>query len=104
MALLPFGTRQEVSLSKDQQTALRAVVANAKYELIPLKNVRDQAAALPPGVRVTVTASPTHGIESTVDVAEYVAARGHEVTAHLSAHMFRDRAHLAELLARMREV
>jgi methylenetetrahydrofolate reductase (NADPH) len=105
MGLWPFGTRQEeVSLSKEHRAALGAVVANAKYEIIPLKNVRDQAAALPPGARVTVTASPTHGIESTLDVAEYVAARGHEVTPHLSAHMIRDRGHLADLLARMREI
>ena len=48
MALWPFGSRTEASLSKEQKTALAAVVANAKYELIPLKNVRDQAAAVPP--------------------------------------------------------
>ena len=101
MGLWPFGTREDVSLSSEQQAALAAVVANAKYELIPLKNARDQAAAVPAGARVTVTASPRHGIESTIDVAEYVAARGHEVTPHLSAHMIRDRAHLSDLLARL---
>jgi methylenetetrahydrofolate reductase (NADPH) len=50
-----------------------------------------------------VTASPSHGIEATFDLAEAVSAMGHEVTPHLSAHMIHDRAHLAELLARARD-
>jgi methylenetetrahydrofolate reductase (NADPH) len=104
MAIWPFGTREEASLSREQRAALSAVVANAKYELIPLKNVRDQAAALPPRSRTTVTASPTHGIEATFDVSEYVAGLGHEVTPHLSAHMIRDRAHLSDLLARAKAI
>ena len=104
MAIWPFGTREEASLSKEQRAALRAVVANAKYELIPLKNVRDQAAALPPRSRATVTASPQHGIETTLDVSEFVAGLGHEVTPHLSAHMIRDRAHLKDLLDRARTI
>ena len=106
MALWPFGTKEDSSpvkaLSPAQRTALRSVVANMKYELIPLKNVRDQAAAVPPRSRVTVTASPSHGIEATFDVCEYVVGLGHEVTPHLSAHMVRDRAHLTDLLARAR--
>ena len=104
MAIWPFGTREEASLSKEQRAALSAVVANAKYELIPLKNVRDQAAALPPNSRATVTASPQHGIETTLEVSEYVAGLGHEVTPHLSAHMIRDRAHLKDLLDRARVI
>ncbi len=104
MAIWPFGTREEASLSKEQRAALSAVVANAKYELIPLKNVRDQAAALPPRSRATVTASPQHGIETTLEVSEYVAGLGHEVTPHLSAHMIRDRAHLKDLLDRARAI
>ena len=104
MAIWPFGTREEASLSQEQRAALSAVVANAKYELIPLKNVRDQAAALPPRSRATVTASPQHGIETTLDVSEFVTGLGHEVTPHLSAHMIRDRAHLKDLLDRARGI
>ena len=51
---------------------------------------------------MTVTASPSHGIEATFDLAEQLAARGHDVIPHLSAHMIRDRAHLQELLDRAR--
>lgn len=82
--------------------ALRALVRGARYELIPLKSVRDKAGALPPASTVTVTASPTHGIEATLALAEWLASCGHAVVPHLSAHMIRDRAHLADLLARAR--
>ena len=85
-----------------QRAAMRALVAAPRFELIPLKNAMDAAAALPDRATVTVTASPSHGIESTVELAELLAANGHAAVPHLSAHMIRDRAHLAELLDRCR--
>jgi methylenetetrahydrofolate reductase (NADPH) len=81
---------------------LRRLVSSAKYELIPLDAILAKAEALPEGAAVTVTASPSHGIEATFDLAEKLAARGHDVTPHLSAHMIRDRGHLQELLDRAR--
>ena len=69
------------------------------FELVPLKNALDQAAFLPPGATVSVTASPAKGIEATVDLGEQLQARGFRAVPHLSARMIRDRAHLAELLA-----
>ena len=45
------------------------MLANPTFELIPLKNVREQAAALPRGATVSVTASPGKGIEATVELA-----------------------------------
>jgi methylenetetrahydrofolate reductase (NADPH) len=98
-----FWTRRRApSLTEEQRAALKAVVADAKYELIPLASAMEHAAALPPASQVTVTASPSHGIEATFDLAEALAAQGHDVTPHISAHMLRDRAHLAELLERSR--
>jgi len=98
----PFGRRQKAALSPEQRAALRTLVASAKYELIPLKNVYDESAGLPAGAVVTVTASPKHGIEATLTVGEALAAKGHSVVPHLSARMIRDRAQLSELLARAR--
>jgi methylenetetrahydrofolate reductase (NADPH) len=97
-----FWKRAKVELTEDQRAALKRLVADAKYELIPLATVMDKCAALPPGAAVTVTASPSHGMEATLEVCEALAARGHDVTPHLSAHMTRDRAHLQELLDRAR--
>ena len=94
--------RRRAVLSDPERSVLRALVRGARYELIPLNSVRDKAGALPVGSTVTVTASPTHGIEATLTLAEWLASRGHAVIPHLSAHMVRDRAHLADLLARAR--
>jgi methylenetetrahydrofolate reductase (NADPH) len=103
MAWTWWWKRRAAGLTEDQRAALKRLVGEPRFELIPLKTALERAQALPSGSAVTVTASPSHGIEATFDLAEGVAAMGHEVTPHLSAHMIRDRAHLSELLARARE-
>jgi len=97
-----FWNRKQAPLTDDQRAVLTRLVSSAKYELIPLDSILAKAEALPEGAAVTVTASPSHGIEATFELAEKLAARGHDVTPHLSAHMIRDRAHLQELLDRAR--
>jgi methylenetetrahydrofolate reductase (NADPH) len=99
-----FGRRRSRAgeLSAAQRDALRRLVADPLFELIPLTTALAKAEALPRGASVTVTASPTHGIESTFDLAEALQAEGHEATPHLSAHTVRDRAHLTELMDRAR--
>jgi methylenetetrahydrofolate reductase (NADPH) len=99
---LTFWKKKTLKMTEGERAALKALVAQPKYELIPLKNALEQADALPPRSLVTVTASPSHGIEATFDVAEDVAARGHDVAPHLSAHMIRGHKHLEELVARAR--
>src|SRR6476660_1121747 len=89
-------------LTEEQRAALKSLVADARFELIPLSNALERASELPPGSQVTVTASPSHGIEATFDLAEAVAAMGPDVPPHILAHMLRDRAHLAVLLERAR--
>jgi len=79
--------------------ALARVLAAPTFELIPLKNSIDQAAFLPPGARVSVTASPIKGIEATVALCEQLQGAGFRAVPHLSARMVRDRAHLTDLLA-----
>ena len=94
--------KQSADLAPSQRTAVRALVAAARFELIPLRDAVEQADALPTTAATTVTASPSHGIEATLDLAEALVARGHPVTPHIAAHMVRDRAHLAELVTRCR--
>ncbi|MBA3764397.1 MAG: methylenetetrahydrofolate reductase [Actinobacteria bacterium] len=97
-----LGRRRTGTLPDAQRIALRALIAAPKFELIPLKNALEAAHALPDRATVTVTASPSHGIESTIELAEQMVAAGHEAVPHLSAHMIRGRAHLGELLERCR--
>jgi len=81
--------------------ALARVLADPTFELIPLKNVHEQAAAVPRGRTVSVTASPGKTIETTVELAIELERAGLRAIPHLSARMIRDRAHLAELLDRL---
>ena len=85
------------------RAALERVLADPTFELIPLKNVREQAALLPRGATVSVTASPGKGIEATVELAIELEATGLRAIPHVSARMVRDRAHLAELLTRLQD-
>jgi methylenetetrahydrofolate reductase (NADPH) len=90
--------RRRRSLSTAQAAALARVLQAPTFELIPLKNSLDQAAHLPAGATVSVTASPAKGIEATVALCEQLQARGFRAVPHVSARMIRDRAHLVDLI------
>ena len=84
------------------RAAVARVLADPTWELIPLKNARDQAGALPPRSTVSVTASPAKGLEVTVELAIELQRAGHRVVPHLSARMVRDEAHLLALVEPLR--
>ncbi len=79
--------------------ALGRVLQAPTFELIPIKRAMDQAALLPPGSTVSVTASPAKGIESTVALCAELQLAGFTAVPHVSARMIRDRAHLVDLVA-----
>jgi methylenetetrahydrofolate reductase (NADH) len=77
------------------------VIDRARFELMPFARGEEEAAKLPEPVRLTVTCSPKHGIDRSVEVAIRLRELGHAVTVHLAARMVRDRGHLDDLLATM---
>jgi methylenetetrahydrofolate reductase (NADPH) len=86
------------------RAALKRAFENLGYEVIPLKRTEEQVLHhVPTDVRLTVTASPAKGQDATVDLAVELARHGYSVAPHLSAQQVRDRAHLADLVARCRE-
>ncbi len=89
------------TLDATDRSALARILEAPIFEVIPLKNVHDQAAFLPTGATVSVTASPAKGIDATVALSIDLQTRGHRAIPHLSARMIRDRSHLAELLRRL---
>jgi methylenetetrahydrofolate reductase (NADPH) len=91
--------RRHTHLAAPATEALAAVLEAPTFELVPLRHAIDQAAYLPPGVDVSVTASPAKGIEATIALAEQLQAAGFRAVPHVSARMIRDRAHLRELIA-----
>jgi methylenetetrahydrofolate reductase (NADPH) len=100
---LTLRRRKQHEPTEDERAALAALVMGAKLEVMPLLNALETCDALPPGSMVTVTSSPSHGIEATVELAEKLARRGHTVIPHLSAHMIWTHQHLEDLLARLAE-
>ena len=91
--------RRRSSLASAESAALARVLRAPTFELVPLKNALEQAAFLPAGATVSVTASPAKGIEATVALCEQLQAVGFRAVPHLSARMIRNRAHLSELIA-----
>ncbi|RDI76135.1 Methylenetetrahydrofolate reductase [Gaiella occulta] len=81
---------------------LAELLRASRYEVIPLAGVEEQVLEhVPRDVTLTVTASPTKGLDVTLDHAERFAAQGYAVVPHLSARLVRDRSHLAEVVQRM---
>jgi methylenetetrahydrofolate reductase (NADPH) len=75
----------------------------SQFEVLPFGRAEEEAAKLTEPVLLTVTCSPAHGLDRTVEVAGRLAALGHSVTVHLAARMVEDRAHLDRALATMAE-
>ena len=91
--------RRRTSLAAPAREALARLLRAPTFELIPLKTSMTQAAFLPPGSKVSVTASPAKGIEATIALCEQLQAAGFRAVPHLSARMIRDRAHLVDVIA-----
>ena len=78
------------------------LLLRSRYEVIPLSGAEDQVLEhVPRDVTLTVTASPVKGLDHTLELAGRLAAHGYPVVPHLSARLVVDRAHLAELVARI---
>jgi methylenetetrahydrofolate reductase (NADPH) len=86
------------------RASLRQVFGDLGYEVIPFKKTEEAVLeSVPRDVRLTVTASPAKGQDATVDLAVALVGHGYSVAPHLSAQQVRDRAHLADVVARCRE-
>jgi methylenetetrahydrofolate reductase (NADPH) len=73
----------------------------AQFEVLPFGRAENEAAQLPEPALLTVTASPTHTLDDTIETGARLQSLGHDVTVHLAARMIRDRAHLDGILAAM---
>ncbi len=89
--------------NRDAREMVVEALRRPRYEVIPLQGVEEQVVEhVPKDLKVTVTASPKKGIESTLKLAERLSRRGYETAPHLSARLVRDEAHLEEILGRLR--
>jgi methylenetetrahydrofolate reductase (NADPH) len=87
----------------ESRRALITALERPRYEVLPLDGVADQVLRhVPRGIKLTVTASASRGLEAMLEPVERLSAAGYAVTPHLSARLVRDRDHLEELVRRLR--
>jgi methylenetetrahydrofolate reductase (NADPH) len=67
---------------------------------MPFESIEEQVSHLPDDASITITASPSLGLEATVDWTETLLERGYDVIPHLAARYVRDRDHLGEIAER----
>ena len=83
------------------QTVLR-LLENARYEVLPTPATEAKVIQhLPRDRVVTVTASPSKGLEATLELSGRLARHGYVVVPHLAARMISGRAELAEIVDRL---
>jgi methylenetetrahydrofolate reductase (NADPH) len=84
-----------------QRSALLRLLEAPRFELLPLRGIEAELAALPVGTTVSITCSPRHGIDHTLELSERLAVLGYRVVPHLAARMVRDRGHLERIVERL---
>jgi methylenetetrahydrofolate reductase (NADPH) len=83
--------------------ARRRLIQSARYEVVPLKSLNDQIPHLPPGCSVSVTCSPTKGIEPTLELSARLNGDGHHAVPHIAARLVEGREHVEKIAARINE-
>ena len=94
--LLPFGgpdgkveqaAEAVASATADDRTAMRELVENLHYEIVPTKSIDQAIIDLPRAAHVSVTCSPVKGIAATLDIAEHLLALGHHPIPHFASRL-----------------
>lgn len=75
----------------------RALVASMSYEVVPSSGPDRVVDELAPGAPVTVTCSPTRGLDATRRLTDVLRAAGHPTVPHLAARVVESRDHVGRL-------
>ena len=88
--------------NKRTTATLVRLLENARYEVLPTGATEDKVLEHVPRDRtITVTASPSKGLEATLDLAERLGGHGYAVVPHLAARMVTGRTELEEIAERL---
>ena len=90
-----------MDIYQESHLSINNMLKSARFEVIPMKGVVEEAVTLPAGSVVTVTASPRKGIEATFALSEELAGCGFRVVPHLTARQVRDKSHLQDIVDRL---
>lgn len=84
--------------------ALARALRDATYEILPFTSAEEKVLAhVPTDVALTVTTTEAKGLGPTIDLAVTLGEAGYRAAPHLAARQVRDRAHLEDVVARLRE-
>ncbi|CAN5607142.1 methylenetetrahydrofolate reductase [soil metagenome] len=88
--------------NKDRALFIVRMLESARFEVLPTATIEQKVLdGLPVGRTVTVTASPSQGIEDTVGLTERLAGQGYDAVPHLAARMISGRSELLDITARL---
>ncbi len=88
--------------NKDSKQALVRLLETTRFEVLPTPTTEDKVLAHVPVDRtVTITASPSKGLDVTFDLAERLGKAGYTAVPHLAARMVSGRSELEEICARL---
>ena len=85
-------------------SSLKQLLEVPKYEIIPMKRVENSFEHIPKHAKVSVTVSPTKGIDTTLTLSEtltnYLAPT--QITPHVSARLVESKDHVKQILERVK--
>jgi methylenetetrahydrofolate reductase (NADPH) len=109
VAWAPHGPRSSRSGSsrpsrrRSWGAVVESALREASYEVLPLRNAEDAVVEhVPRDVPLTITTTEAKGLTPTIDLADRLSRHGFAATPHLAARLVRDRAHLTDIVARLR--
>jgi methylenetetrahydrofolate reductase (NADPH) len=86
---------------------LKRLLDHTYLEVIPAPSILERLACLPRNAYLSITCSPRHGLEPTLKLVEQIQSLPQDrlirPVPHIAARLVRDRGHLEEVLARLRE-
>ena len=85
-------------MTTTRSDSLGTLLKGAHVEVMPTNGVEEQVKRLAPGATVTVTCSPSKGIDVTLEMAAFLSGLGFNVVPHLAARQISDRNHLSQIL------
>ena len=92
-----------VAAPSGRAARIAELVQRSRFEILPLDGIEERVlAVVPRDVTLTVTASPTKGLEPTLALTEALVGHGYTVVPHLSARLVADASEAAEMAERLR--
>ena len=96
-----MGSNQKSNNGRERKSIQLRLIDEMTYELIPLKNVHEQAEFLPQASTISITCSPAKDIEATLELCEKFLSKGHNTIPHFAARMVESEEHVTRIVKRI---